>query len=152
RRNNPYGVLKDGRPVLYVKEYHPSEVWMDGDTVIRPKNTGDILTELTGYPIRWFQGIGVVILSELGKILPKGIVTKVDKKMQTAAYQKADAGSKVQDIYALIKDELAERLKDERKSKFAKGAWATTKKEEKDLFYRDFFGTALAGTSTTQAI
>jgi len=152
RRNNPYGVLKDGRPVLYVKEYHPSEVWMDGDTVIRPKNTGDILTELTGYPIRWFQGIGFVILSGLSKILPKGVVTKVNKKMESATYQKLDADEKVQDVYALIKDELAKRLKDERKDKFAKGVWATTKKEEKDLFYRDFFGEALAGRNTTEAI
>ncbi len=155
RSANPYGVLKDGRPVLWVKEYLPHEVWFNEDNTVRkPKNTGDLLTELTGYPIRWMQGIGFVVLSGLQGKIPSKVVASVEKKINTKKFQELDAGSKVQEIYETVAYDLSEKLKDARKEHFKsiEGGWSKADKETRAMFYRDFFGEALAGANTTEAI
>lgn len=156
RRSNPYGELKDGTPVFYVREYQPYEIKRNEQgEIIGTQNTGDILSELTDKSIAWMGPMyGFVVFSDLNKsVLSDATFKQLEKLVTSTAYERARGYERVHMVKELIGDKVKDYLKKAKKDAGLDAkAWNALDKVEKADFYKEMLGKGFAGFNTNEAM
>ena len=153
RQHNPFGTLNDGRIVFYTREYEPHEVKRDeAGNITKAKNAGELLTELSGHPIKWMPAIGAFVRFDQLESLSKTLAKEIAEYMATSEYLALFGSEATEAIYKKFGKKIRDEIKKVKESLEKQKQWADLSKETKQEKVKAKLRSAYVGGSTTEAI